>query len=559
VLYGGLSSLFLAVLSQGTAGTVPFVLSFAAFVLSGAAISTVLKLFNKRTIANFRRALALLLGGEILWIVLAAVGAAYGWASGSSSPYNNALLFGTFVSMGFEFLIINGAFEKNAPISLALSAIHPVSTFAVLGSSELRGHFDIIAATSGAIMLSCLVAFTFFMKRRKTSLGHDALSLFQAFMKTWAAGDADELEGVIADHSEEVDVSSKLLRFRTQAGHVFLVLPGVHPGPFHPVGSYDLPGVVSREFEELGPTMTLHQPGGHERNLATRAETASYAHSLSDLAKSMDRNETEATMRGPVQRQIGNATVSALAFAEDLVMTLSFAPLGSDDIDTRVETTLIKPASEFGFDLSIVDAHNSIDPKLQSPDTSDPAWRQLFEATRGSPSGRINVAYSHSAEVGFTGQSDLTENGMGLFMIQSAGAKYTLLLADANNAVPNLRGIASKALASSGYILIEFCTSDSHKLAARGMTVERGYEALGESTSVASLAELVVKMAKLAESRLAPAYYSSARMNSRVRVFGSKALEEFAAITQSSSKFSRNYFRFTIVALATLLATSLLF
>jgi putative membrane protein len=558
VFYGGLSSLFLAVLSQGTAGTAPFVLSFIVFVLSGAAISTTLKLFDKRTIANFRRVLALLLGGEILWMILAVIGAAYGWASGSSYSYSNALLFGAFVSTGFEFLIINGAFEKNAPLSLALSVIHPAATLAVLRFSELWGRFDIIPATSGVIMLGCLVAFTLLMKRRKTSLGHDALSLFQAFMKTWAAGDADDLEKVIADHSEEVEVSSKLLRFRTQAGSVFLVLPGVHPGPFHPVGSYDLPGVVSREFEGLGPAMTLHQPGGHERNLATRAETTSYAHNLSELARSMGDAETEAVMRGPVQRQVGNATVSALAFANDMVMTMSFAPLGSDDIDTRVEAALIKPASEFGFDLSVVDAHNSIDPELQSPDTSDPAWRQLFETTNESPSGRISVAYSHSGEVGFAGQSDLTENGVGLFLIEGGGAKYALVLADANNSVPSLRDQVSKALASAGYTLIEFCTSDSHNLAARGMTVERGYEALGESTPVASLADLVVRMAKLAESRLAPAHYSSARMHARVRVFGSKALEEFAAITQSSSRFSRNYFRFTSVALVILLAASLL-
>jgi len=42
-------------------------------------------------------------------------------------------------------------------------------------------------------------------------------------------------------------------------------------------------------------------------------------------------------------------------------------------------------------------------------------------------------------------------------------------------------------------------------------------------------------------------------------VFGSNALEEFAAITQSSSRFSRNYFRFTIAVLVMLLAASLLF
>ena len=558
VLYGGLSSLFFAVLSEGTAGFLPFALAFAAFILSGIMISTALRLFDRHTIANFRRSLALLFGGEILWIITAVVGATYTWASGSPYAYTNALLFGAFVCAGFEFLIINGAFEKNAPFSLVLSAVHPTSTLFVLRFSQLPGHFDLIAAASGTFMLACLVAFTLLMKRRKTSLGHDALSLFQAFMKTWAAGDPDELEEMIADHAEEVEVTSKLLRFRTKAGLIFLILPGVHPGPFHPVGSYDLPGVVSREFKDLGPAMTLHRPGGHERNLATRAETASYAHGLSELARSMDDHETEASMRGPVKVRVGKATVNASAFANDLVMTVSFAPLGSDDIDTSAETMLAKAASELSFDLAIVDAHNSIDPDLQAPDLDNTEWNLLFQSTKASPSERISVAYSHSSEVGFTGRSDITENGMGLFLVQTGGKKHALVLADANNSVPNLRDDVSTALSSAGYNLIEFCTSDSHKLAARGMTVERGYEALGEATPAASLADSAVKMAKLADSRLAPAYYSSAKTNTRVKVFGSRALEEFAAITQSSSRFSRNYFRFIAVVAVVLLAASLL-
>ena len=547
-----------AVLTRGTAGGVSFILAFAAFVLSGVVIATALRLFDKRTIANFRRTLALLLGGEILWIIIAAIGAAYALASGSEYSYTNALLFGAFICAGFEFLIVNGTFEKNAPFSLALSVVHPASTLAALRFTELAGRFDPAPAIGGVIMLACLIAFTFLMKRRKTSLGHDALSLFQAFMRTWAAGDADELEGAIADHSEEVEVSTKLLRFKTKEGLVFLVLPGVHPGPFHPVGSYDLPEVIAREFKELGQTMTLHRPGGHERNLATRAETTNYAHSLVELARSMGRDEREAAIRGPINGGVGKAKVSASAFEDDLIMTISFAPLGSDDIDTKAEATLEKAALEFGFNLAVVDAHNSIDPDLQSPDTVDPGWIRIFESAKTSRAERIRVAYSHSSEVGFTGRSDLTDVGIGLFLIQTERSKFVLILADANNSVPNLRDEVSKALGSAGYNLIEFCTSDSHTLAARGMTMERGYEALGESTPVVSLAGLAVEMSKLAESRLAPAYYSSAIMSSRVRVFGSKALEEFAAITQSTSRFSRNYFRFVVVVAATLLTASLL-
>ncbi|HEY6283928.1 MAG TPA: DUF2070 family protein, partial [Nitrososphaerales archaeon] len=235
----------------------------------------------------------------------------------------------------------------------------------------------------------------------------------------------------------------------------------------------------------------------------------------------------------------------------------SFAPLGSDDLDTKVEAELTGPASQAGFDLSVVDAHNSIDHEQESPDIDDPGWNRIFESAKLAKAEPFSAAYAHSSEVGFSGRGDLTENGIGLFMVE-AGPKSVLVLADANNSVPDLRAQVAKALDSSGYDLIEFCTTDSHNLAARGLTVARGYEPLGEATPPASIADLVVKLAKLAETKLAPAAYQSGQAKTRVRVLGSKALEEFATMTQSSSRFSRTYARFSILVVGALLIVSVL-
>jgi len=556
LVYGGAASLVLALLSRGTGGLLTFVTALIIFILSGTAVSSALQVVDRKTIATFRRVQALVLGGEALWILITTMGAIYSWASQSPYPLTNALLFGAFVSAGFEFLVINGAFERRAPLSLALAAIHPAATLMAVRLPELLAHLDPVAALSGAAALVIFVAFPLALKHEKTSLGFDTLSLFQAFMKTWTSGQADELEGVISAHSEEVEVTTKVLRFATKSGDTFLVLPGVHPGPFHPIGSYDLPGVLSRAFKDIGPVMTLHRPGGHERNLATRADTVSYALAVADLAKSVTVDEGHALLRGPLHAKVGNASVSASAFSDDAIMTISFAPLGSDDIDTSAEAELARPASELGLDLSVVDAHNSIDPNLQSPMTADPGWRKLYEAIRSSTSGRLSASYSHSSEVGFTGRGDITENGVGLFLVQAGAAKSALVLADANNSVPNLSAEVAKSLESAGYGLIEFCTSDSHNLAARGLTVERGYEALGESTPPAAISELAVKLAKLADSRLAPASYGSAKMQTRVRVFGARALEEFAAMMQTSSRISARFFRFAVVATAVLWVAS---
>jgi putative membrane protein len=550
--------LLLSVLTRGVAGIFSFFAAFVIFILSGLAIASAMRIVDKETIATFRRVQAVLFTGEVAWLISATLGVAYAWYSQSPYPITNALLFGAFICVGLEFIIISGVFAKSTPISFGLAALHPTSTLAVVRLPELSGHFDIIAASSGIVALVLICAFPLLLKRRKTSLGHDALSLFQAFMKTWTAGEPIELERIIADHSEEVEVTTKVLRFRTTSGDTFIILPGVHPGPFHPVGSYDLPGAIHSSFKELGPAMTLHRPGSHERNLATREETVNYSIMVSELARSIVPMADGATLLGPLHAQVGKAHVSASSFAHDMILTISFAPLGSDDLDTKVEVDLAPLASQAGFDLSVVDAHNSIDHAQESLVTDDPGWDQLFESAKLFNAEPFNAAHSHSSEVGFSGGGDLTENGIDLFMVQGSATKSVLVLADANNSVPELSGHVARALGSSGYELIEFCTTDSHNLAARGLTVARGYESLGEATPPESIADAVVKMAKLAETRLAPAHYGAGQAKTKVRVFGSRALEEFATMTQSSSRFARTYMRFATLVVGALLIVSVL-
>ena len=558
MLYGGVATLVLVLLSSGVTTAVPFVLAFVVFVLSAGAVSSALQLADKRTIATFRRVQALIFAGEILWLAMAALGAVCAVVVGSARPLTNALVFGAWLCAGFEFLVINGTFAKSAGLSLVLAAIHPASTLVIVRYPALLTSFGAITYSCGAAALAVFVLFPTFMKRRKTSLGHDAIALFRAFMKTWTGGRAEELEEIIADHSEEVEVVTRVLEFRTKEQNVYLVLPGVHPGPFHPIGSYDLPGVISREFKGVGHVMTLHRPGGHERNLATNEDTQKFAAQVVELARSVTPLGTNAAIRGPTHSRVGKANVSASAFSKDLIMTISFAPLGSDDLDAGIEAELSKSALRSGFELSVVDAHNSIDQNLESPQLGLPGWDELFEEARKIRPEPFRAAYSHSGELPFEGGSDITENGMGLLMIETRGTKSALVLADANNAVPNLRDEVKGALGSAGYQLIELCTSDSHNLAARGLTVQRGYEALGEATPSGAIADAVAKMAKLAEGRLSPAEYGSARQSHRVRVFGSKALEEFAAITQASSNFAYSYLKLALVAVAALALVAIL-
>jgi putative membrane protein len=557
LLYAAIVSFFISVASMGALGILSFLPALAVLLLSASAISSAFLLWDRKTIATFRRVLAVLLAGEILWLLCVAIGVVYTWASFSKYAVANTILFGAFVCAGLEFLAINGVFTTNAPFAFGLTAVHPASTFAIIGLSGFSSRFDPLALLFGAIAFFIILVFTFLLKRSKTSRGYDALTLFQSFMKTWTSAYSAELERIISAHSEEAEIRTKVLRFQTDKGDTFVVLPGVHPGPFHAVGSYDLPGVLSRAFNDLGPVMTLHRPGGHERNLATTADTAKYANQVSEFAKTITPSTADARLRGPLHEKIGKATVSSTAFSNDLVLTISFAPFGSDDLSATIENELAEPSSATGVDTYVVDAHNSINHEQETLDMKQSSWREILAHTQLEESKPFRVAYSHSREFKFPSGEDLTENGLGLLMVE-ADVKSVLVLADANNAVPPLREKVAKALESSGYNLIEFCTSDSHNLAARGLTVARGYKALGEQTQVDAIVKLTIDLARLADSRLSPSAYGSGLVTTKARVFGSRTIEEFATITQSSSKLGRYYFRFATAAVGILLLLSVI-
>lgn len=557
ILTAGTSLAVILVATKWHPSLVAAMSSLLLALLVPAVISGTSRLIDPRTIATYRRSLATTFAGALIWLVSASIGLAYALLSRADRPIGSAFIFGAFLCGGFTTLVINGAFVERFPASVCLGSLYPAITLAAVLLGGGTGYSS-YAVLPGAIAFAILALFTITLNRKKTSRGYNSIKLFQAFMKTWANDDATDLEAIINSHAEPAQISSKVLRFQRADGDIFVVMPGIHPGPFYPVGSYNLPGLISHTFEGAGPVLTLHRPGGHERNLATNAEAEEYTRRLREFATSVSLAPEWARIKGPVVGGVGKATATSSALAKDMLLTISFAPHGSEDLDLESERRLADIASAEGCDITVVDAHNSIDHKAGKLDPNDPRWLRLIQDTKKAKAEVFRIGYAHSREADFPAAVDITKNGLGLAMLEVQGIKWVLAIADANNAVPGLRGAVSAALESAGYKLLEFCTSDSHDLAARGLTVSRGYKALGEATPADTLAKVTVDLAKLAEKHLAVCRYGSGTMTCSANTFGAKALQEFARITQEGSSFARRYATFAVPILVVLLVTSLI-
>lgn len=552
--YGALVSTAIAVLA-GANTVLEFALIILTFFVSSLLFTAVSKLIDPNGIATSRRVMALLFAADVPWIFCLAVGQFATRVVGKPGALDNTLVFGAFLATGTCFVISNVVFFSSASIALLTSAFQPAGFIASLSFTGVLRQPSAYSVILGIAAFATLSSFLIILMRLKTKRGYSAVSTFRSFMKTWVLGRPEDLERMISDYSEEREISTKIMKFKQKDEELFIILPGVHPGPFYPVGSYNLPGLIYHAFN--GGVLTLHRPGGHEMNIATSAETRTYVDQILDQARAIPTDD-QAQLRGPTHATVGNASASATAFGEDLLLTISFAPAGSEDLDTDVETKLSASGKAEGLGVSVVDAHNSIRPSREEVDLTSPEWHELFFDVSHTAPSSFRIGYSNSNDLGFEHGEDLTDGGIGILLIEAEGRRWVLVLADANNAEPSVKGTVQSALKASGFDLVELCTTDSHNLAAKGLAITRGYYALGESTSPDLLAETIVKLAAIADSRKADCEYGSEVFRSKTRVFGKDTLTEIEGLTRRSTRYARSFSRIALGVILLLLVITIL-
>src|SRR5256712_7280763 len=209
----------------------------------------------------------MILSGTLLWLF--AVAAELFYVSLFKSIQNLVTIsFGAFLIYAFEFVVINGAFVEKTRFAGPLAITHPTLVF--LWSGTLA-RVSIAGVGAGVIVVALAFAFIYRLKAIRTLTNDSAIHTLQAFLKTWAGHNPEELERALSRYSVEESVGTRVIKFEMPKKQPTLVLSGVHPGPFFPVGTYKLPELFFEMFDaEQMTALTLHRPGGHEKNLPTR-------------------------------------------------------------------------------------------------------------------------------------------------------------------------------------------------------------------------------------------------------------------------------------------------
>ena len=104
----------------------------------------------------------------------------------------------------------------------------------------------------------------------------------QAYLAS-QGNDVSDAEELMGEHATETKVATFQIKLSSQDGtkEFRMVLPEIHPGPYHPVGGSNIPYLIYKNLSSSA--MVMHSISDHALNLPSRNEVDNYLNNLQIL------------------------------------------------------------------------------------------------------------------------------------------------------------------------------------------------------------------------------------------------------------------------------------
>jgi putative membrane protein len=368
-------------------------------------------------------------------------------------------------------------------------------------------------------------------------LGEKTTSIFKKFMHAWVSEYAIPLEEFLEKRSTIHKVKTYGLYFDGQGFNAILLVPYIHPGPFKPVGSYNLPYELKKRFESLGfkNVIVTHAPISHDFNLASHKELYKYLASLT----LPNARKLKIKLKNFETNQSKNYEFTSIIGDKTIIIIIS-PKVPTEDFPTTFLSQVERLKNLVSKKVVLIDAHNNLgdEPTSTMVDEVVNFLKQLSFSDKG---------YKEKIDVGFylgTVQStlDIGPGGFSTISMKINKGSMSLVVFDANNAKNGLvEDLRNRLGHLNSFILL---TSDSHFNAAK-ITNKKGYFALGDVTPVETLTNLIEVSIKDSYSKMYRCKTELWEWESKVKVIGEETLELLRDATNMSIKgFKRLWFAF---------------
>ena len=361
---------------------------------------------------------------------------------------------------------------------------------------------------------------------------HKTIQAYLASQKN----DFTDAEELMEKRSSKTKVSTSQIRLLSSNGNTEfrMILPEIHPGPYHPVGGSNIPYLIYKNFNSSA--MVLHSISDHSLNLPSKNEVENY---LENLKNSTVKDEGLVCTE-PVTVQINKARVTGLLFGKNPVLFLSLSPHGMEDIPCYMKTEIEQYAKNRDYTRTmIIDSHNAMGSEISKEDGEDmlKAAKSCLDSLITKENYPIEFGYSNSNDMDVWTE-DLGMGGLGIICLKINDKKYFIGWADANNMENGVREKIVENFTKRDYNLLEICTSDTHYAPVKARN-RNGYYQLGLITDSEKLSKWFFDIAEIAQIKTTTAKYEILENQADVKIMGQGIFEDFSKALDNSLKISK--------------------
>ena len=475
--------------------------------------------------------------GNMLWVVTILMGilASIVLSKDTSLFF---ITFGMILFASFRIGLYTTTLGASLKKAWAIAFIQPLAMFFVLIPQELWISMltNPIALGYGFAFLIIATAWSIVTDRAGRPGMKSTHKTIQAYLAS-QGNDVSDAEELMGEHATETKVGTLQIRFSSDDETKFtMVLPEIHPGPYHPVGGSNIPYLIYKNLSSSA--MVMHSISDHALNLPSRNEVDNYLKNLQNF----EIKEEGIKCTEPVIVQINKARVTGMLFGNNPLLLLSLSPHGMEDIPSYMKKEIEQYGNNRNFTkIMTVDCHNAMGEEISKEDGEDmlKAAKSCLDSLITKESFPIELGYANTNDMDVWTE-DLAKGGLGITCLKINNKKYFLGWADANNMENGIREKIIEKFSNEGYNLLEICTSDTHYASVKARN-RNGYYQLGLITSGDKLSKWFIEIAQNAESKIKTAKYEILENETKVRVMGQSIYEDYSKALENSLKITKMF------------------
>jgi predicted neutral ceramidase superfamily lipid hydrolase len=396
----------------------------------------------------------------------------------------------------------------------------------------------------------------------RSEIGDSPMDLFRSFLEHWLRKNPTALEERLLSLSTEGSIETKILSFSGKDSRLraSLVVSNFHPGPYRDMGSGGLPSEMKQSLEESqnGVVQVPHGISNHKLNIVSHRDIDK----LLSAARKNYPSDYSIRMASPMIREKeGEAIVSGQAFGNVTLLTITLAPEEMEDLPTVVSTEIEREASRLGFEVLIIDAHNS----LLGQTSITPLQAQRIITAAVKVLGRLRAlsqgpfyvgsAYDTLDEYGL--KDGIGPGGLSVLVLKTESDTVSYLTIDGNNMQQGLREKILRSIGETGVSDAEVMTTDTH-LVTGLVRSPLGYYPVGAALPTATFVAKITQTVQKAMANLEESSAGFSKFSLQLQVLGSEAFQSITGfIDRIARRIGKSFYWLEVASF--LIATLILF